>query len=202
MEEIWKDVPTYENLYQVSNLGNVRSLDRVIKNHLYKGKILKPSSNGLYLKVGLCKNGKKKSVYIHILVAVAFLGFDVSSKYEINHIDHSKLNNTVTNLEIVTHRENMNKALDFYGGIKNKYGFNKKVEHMSVFCVDCGKSICETSIRCSSCANKYRCSISVDKLPKNLVNMVNDIGIVATAKKFNVSHTTVRRWLIKLGEVV
>ena len=202
MKEIWGDIPNYENLYQVSNLGRVRSLDRVVKNHLYKGKVLSPTSNGLYLKVGLSKNGKKRCMYIHILVAIVFLNFDISKGYEINHIDHNKLNNIVTNLEVVTHKENMNKALDFYGGVKNKYGFNKKVKHKSVFCIDCGKSICENSVRCVSCANKYRCSIKLSELPVNLPNLVSDIGVVATARKYNVSHTTIRRWLRKFGEVV
>lgn len=126
MNEIWKDIPGYENLYQVSNLGRVRSLDRVVKNHLYKGKIMTPvdNSNG-YLTVKLSKNHKYKRFYIHILVAMVFLNFDNSSSLEINHIDHNKYNNIVDNLEIVTHKDNLRKAVEYYGGFKNRYGFYK-----------------------------------------------------------------------------
>ena len=110
--EVWKDIPEYEGLYQVSNLGNVRSLDRVSSiGRKLKGKTLK---NGLcgsgYCVVSLFKNGKSKTKTIHKLVSIAFLnhtpcGFELV----VNHIDRNRVNNNLYNLEIITQRENSNK---------------------------------------------------------------------------------------------
>ncbi|WP_366942568.1 NUMOD4 domain-containing protein [uncultured Thomasclavelia sp.] len=67
IKEIWKDVPNYEGLYQVSNLGNVRSLDRYVFRsdgikHFCKGRKLIPSKNkDGYLQIKLCKNSKDKT---------------------------------------------------------------------------------------------------------------------------------------------
>lgn len=92
--EIWKGINGYEGLYQVSNLGRVKS----------KRKILKPI-NGEYLKVGLSKNGVQKTLYIHRLVAETFLG---RSNLQVNHKDENKHNNYVDNLEWISFKENMN----------------------------------------------------------------------------------------------
>jgi len=110
--EVWKDIPEYEGLYQVSNLGNVKSLDRVSSiGRKLKGKTLK---NGLcgsgYCVVCLFKNGKSKTKTIHKLVSIAFLnhtpcGFELV----VNHIDRNRVNNNLYNLEIITQRENSNK---------------------------------------------------------------------------------------------
>lgn len=100
MEEIWKDVVGYEGLYQVSNLGNVRSLKRNKGNRTYGGKTLKPIDRGnKYLCVSLSKVGTKTIlVSVHTLVAKAF----IQNKYnlpQVNHIDGNKQNNSVYNLE-------------------------------------------------------------------------------------------------------
>ena len=103
--EVFKDVKGYEGSYQVSNLGRVKSLK------FDKEKILKAgvNANG-YLQVNLFKDGKCKARKVHQLVAVAFLGHKpCGMKLVVNHIDIDKLNNNVSNLEIVTARENGNK---------------------------------------------------------------------------------------------
>ena len=111
MEEIWKDIEGYEGLYQVSNLGRVRSLDRKSRNRngeiLLKGKVLKcyTSSHG-YPTATLSKNGIRKKIAVHILVGKAFIPNN-ENKPEINHIDGNKSNNVVTNLEWVTYSENL-----------------------------------------------------------------------------------------------
>lgn len=105
MEEVWKDVAGYEGLYQVSNMGRVRSLDRKIKGFdgrtfFHKGKILKASLNIKrgYLRVRLTKHNKGKFYRVHRLVAKTFVPNPHNLK-EVNHIDENRLNNVATNLE-------------------------------------------------------------------------------------------------------
>lgn len=106
MEEIWKEIKGYEELYQVSNLGRVKSLDRVISNRNYKGKLLKSSkTKGGYLQVSLWKENKLKRCYIHRLVAEAFLPNPLNLPC-VNHKDENKTNNHVENLEWCSYEYN------------------------------------------------------------------------------------------------
>ena len=113
--EVWKDISGYEGIYQVSDMGNVRSLDRWIvykggRKGLYKGKILTPGlcgpKRGKYLHVVLNKEGKRKSMYIHVLVGKAFKP-NPENKPELNHINGNKTDNRAVNLEWTTRKENM-----------------------------------------------------------------------------------------------
>ena len=122
MEEIWKDIEGYEGLYQVSNLGNVKSLRKRIdkgKCHRYfDEKILKPiETNRGYLRVKLCKNRKIKKTRVHRLVAEAFIK---RPELEVNHIDGNKKNNKAENLEWVTQKENKQHA--WITGLYHKKG--------------------------------------------------------------------------------
>ena len=116
MIEEWKDIKDYENLYQVSNLGRVKSLKREIiysdgRKHTYKEKILKPRKNKYgYLVVCLCNNGNRKEFFVHRLVALAFIP-NPDNKPHIDHIDTNPLNNVYTNLHWVTPKENNNNEL-------------------------------------------------------------------------------------------
>lgn len=114
MDEVWKDIEGYEGLYQISNLGRVRSLDRKIEysnGHivLHKGKMLKPfpDKGREYLNVNLNKNGKNTKFRINRLVALAFISNE-EHKSQVNHKDENKQNNRVDNLEWVTPKENSN----------------------------------------------------------------------------------------------
>ena len=105
--EVWKDIKNYEGYYQVSNLGNVRSCDRVIKRLNFfkkiRGKNLKKvidNSTGYYC-VGLSKNNKANRFYVHRLVAQAFIPNPNNLKY-VNHKDETRTNNKVENLEWCT----------------------------------------------------------------------------------------------------
>lgn len=112
MNEIWKDIQDYEGLYQVSNLGNIKSLHFGAKaNHpnwkLQQEKNLKPriATSGYY-RVELYKSHTKKYFYVHRLVATAFIA-NPQNKTEVNHIDGNKLNNHIENLEWNTKSENI-----------------------------------------------------------------------------------------------
>lgn len=105
MEEIWKDIKGYEGKYQVSNLGNVKSL-----NYKKQGfqKLLTPEISYGYPLVQLYdKKGNRRRVRIHRLVAEAFVNNPNPDKFNIiNHIDENKLNNLYTNLEWCDKRHN------------------------------------------------------------------------------------------------
>ena len=105
MKEEWRDIKGYESLYQVSNLGRIKSLKNNRDN--YREKILKVVQRGKhgYLGIGLHKNGKSKSFYIHRLVAEAFIPNPNNYK-EVNHKDENKQNNRVENLEWCTREYN------------------------------------------------------------------------------------------------
>lgn len=107
MKEIWKDIEGYDGVYQVSNLGRVKSNNRRVYNYIKPGRILKPHSkpNG-YLHVALCAgNRHEKHAYIHRLVAKTFIP-NPNNLPQINHKDFNKKNNVPSNLEWVTAREN------------------------------------------------------------------------------------------------
>lgn len=108
--EIWKEIQGLEGLYQVSNLGRVKSFKRNKNGELLKIHLTKKG----YSCVCLRKNGKTIGRYIHRLVYDAFIGdlpeweIGAENNMEINHIDEDKTNNCVWNLELVTHKQNAN----------------------------------------------------------------------------------------------
>lgn len=124
MEEVWKDISGYEGLYQVSNLGRVRSLDREVVCKLYtrriKGKFLSLTRAGFikkdgsyYLKVQLTSSeGVATNKLIHRLVAEHFCDNPNPELYtEVNHIDENKHNNSASNLEWCDRRINNHHSL-------------------------------------------------------------------------------------------
>jgi hypothetical protein len=117
--EAWKDIPDFEGYYQVSNLGNVKSLSRTIlgKNDaptLLKEKMLKfsTSTNG-YCQVVLNKNSDRKIFKVHSLVAICFLNHipDGTHNIVIDHINEVKTDNRVENLRLIGHRENVARSI-------------------------------------------------------------------------------------------
>lgn len=117
--EEWRAVPGYEGRYEISNHGNVKSL--FFKRIAYVSCFTKPND---YKCVTLYKNGKRQNLYIHRLVAQAFIP-NPNNFSQVNHIDENKSNNCVNNLEWCTAKYNIN-----YGtGIKRRnasYGYQNR----------------------------------------------------------------------------
>lgn len=107
MVELWKDIEGFEGLYQVSNLGRVRSYFR----EGTKGGIIKQFIINRYPKVHLFKDGVGKFIYTHRLVALAFIP-NPENKPQINHINGNKYDNRAINLEWATSQENIQHAID------------------------------------------------------------------------------------------
>lgn len=110
VSERWLPINNYEGYYEVSNLGNVRGLDRYVNRNGFKMKItghtMKPAKGKFgYMSVQLRKDGRVQRKYVHRLVAESFLG--VPDGLEINHIDENKQNNCLSNLEWVTRSKNL-----------------------------------------------------------------------------------------------
>ena len=133
MDEIYKDIEGYEGLYQVSNLGNVKSLNY---HNTKKEKILKPAIRNWYLKVDLCKNNKKKTYFVHRLVAQAFIENPNNYSF-VNHKDECKTNNVVENLEWCTQKYNCNYGTGIERSAKSRsnqvYQYSKDGELISVW---------------------------------------------------------------------
>jgi hypothetical protein len=141
--EQFKDIPDYEGLYQVSDLGRIKSLERRVfalnKNCIYKPIIIKSfvTKRG-YFEVRLCTNNTSKAKKIHRLLAESFIP-NPNQKPQVNHIDANRLNNKISNLEWVNNRENSCHR------VKNSY-FTSKYVGVSYFKRD----------------NKWRSSIQVN----------------------------------------
>ena len=144
--EVWKDIPEFEGLYQVSNLGNVRSLS-YRKKGIVKQLNKNLNSNGRY-RVNLCKNGRSWSnSKIHQLVAIAFLNHKpCGHKIVVDHIDNNKENDKLYNLQLISSRENIVKDMKVgsskYTGVcwnkrqskwQGAIRINGKIKHLGYF---------------------------------------------------------------------
>lgn len=127
--EIWKDIQGYEGLYQVSNLGRVKSLERTCNkgkgNYHRKERIKrfskiksKKNVNNEYYVVALSKDGKQRYYSVHRLVAIAFIPNEESKEY-VNHKNENGLDNRVENLEWVSNSENQLYSLYVTKSVKN-----------------------------------------------------------------------------------
>lgn len=114
--EIFKPIKELENLYEISNKGNFKALEKVVKYKdgrvfFYKEKIIKTHINKKRHGYVYCY-AKGKSFRVHVLVARYFINEKPSPIHQVNHIDGNKLNNCASNLEWVTPKKNMKHAND------------------------------------------------------------------------------------------
>lgn len=125
IEEIWKDIKGYEGEYQVSNLGTIRSIDRAIKKNdgiiqNRKGKIIKPYKN----HKGYCQLRLSGKMYlVHRIVFETFVG-EIPSGMQVNHIDENKENNSISNLNLMTCKQNRNWGTAIKRGVEK---FQKQI---------------------------------------------------------------------------
>lgn len=166
MQEVWKDIEGYEGLYQVSNLGNVKSLDKrwnTSPDHAInvRGKMLKQRKMYAgYMQVGLSRNGVTKTHRVHKLVADAFI-VNPENKPQINHKNGDKTDNTVSNLEWCTASENQRHKVDVLG-------INGGAE-IPVMCLETGqiyKSVTEASKQTKANAS-HICAVCKGKRAKS-----------------------------------
>lgn len=147
MIEVWKDIAGYEKLYQVSNLGNIKSIAKNI--------VLATQDNGKgYRNVMLYKDGQAKRVYVHRLVAKAFLPGGQAK--HVNHIDGNKANNKSDNLEWVTMSENMQHA--YANGLAKQYERSGKKNPASRIVIDIETGVFYETMK--EVADLYRISVS------------------------------------------
>lgn len=125
LAEVWKAVVGFEGHYEVSNLGRVRSLDRIVEwrppyKRIFRGQLLKPRNHSAgYATVNL--TGYKQA-YVHRLVAAAFIGQPPEGMTDVNHIDGNKRNNRLDNLEYCDRQRNMEHAIA--NGLSDNSGEN------------------------------------------------------------------------------
>lgn len=170
MKEIWKDIKNYEGIYQCPNYGNIKSLDRLIKNknniiRHKKGQLIKPKKNkNGYLQFALNKNGKREMAYVHIIIAQTFLeNNNISIKHlTVNHKDGNKLNNKVTNLEFCSQSDN------------NKHSYKKLKRNNAIK------------------GAKKKQVIFIDTKNKKIIIFKS---IAETSRTINLSHTQINKYI-------
>ena len=161
MEE-WRSIPDYEGYYEVSNLGRVRSVERLVPHARHgltkqQSKILRPAITDGYYKVALSMDRRLRSFRVHRLVAQAFID-NPSELPEVNHKDGDKLNNNASNLEWCTHAQNIQHAFDngLSVALRGATNGNSKLTEESVLAIrseyDYGK------VTLMQLAGKYGCS--------------------------------------------
>ncbi len=203
MKEIWKNVKGYEGLYQVSNKGRVKSLARNAKcgdNRFRRKKeiLLKNSiRNTGYLYVCLLKNGKRKPMLIHRLVANAFIPTN-NNRLQVNHKNLNKTDNSLNNLEWCTAYENIQHAK--YANTRNFWGRTEKsyihIYRKIVYCFE--DELVFKNI--SECARFYKTNRqNISRCIKNPVSKYKGLHF-CNYYKLKISQENIMNHISKYGE--
>jgi hypothetical protein len=174
MEEVWVNVNGYEGIYQISNLGRVKCLDRFVTTKNGVKKYLKEKIMRVrkcekgYFKIGLRKNDiKQKQFFVHRLVAIAFIQ-NINNKKIINHINGIKTDNRLENLEWCTYSENQIHAyrngLNYSNPLRGDKHQNSKLNYKQVIEI---RKLIEKKVKLKEIAFKYNISIASVSLIKN-----------------------------------
>lgn len=140
-EEIWRDIPGYEGLYQASNLGRVRSLDRTEEFLNNNGKISTRHRKGIILKPVVAKNGYcvvslcGKTYKVHRIIASIFVD-NSDNLPQVNHKDENKLNNRANNLEWCTGEYNYNYGTRYSRCVLSNINNKKKSKPVLQYTLD------------------------------------------------------------------
>lgn len=110
--EVWRDIEGYGGRYRVSNLGRVKSFARNSDGHILSPRKSRVAESCPYTRVCLMLNGVREDVYIHKLVYTHFIG-EVPTGKEIDHVNKNSLDNRASNLQAITHSENIIKSKDY-----------------------------------------------------------------------------------------
>ena len=147
MHEIWKEVKGYDKPLEVSNFGRVRAKYSRNGKPIAEYRLIEATDNGNgYLRIVRRKNGKPKTVYVHMLVALMFVD-NPRGLTEVNHLDENKHNNNANNLVWCTHKENCQH------GTRNARAGEKHGK--PIVCVETGKKYnsAREAAKCMGCAN-------------------------------------------------
>jgi len=164
--EIWKPVKGYESYYEVSNEGNIRTIERIIKlpthQYLKKQKLLTQfKDNRGYFHVKLYNgNGKCKSLTTHRIVALTFLN-NPKELIEVNHIDHNKHNNCLSNLEWITRSDNIKHSYICRDPKTYKGSGNKNSKLIEEEVINIRKEYKNTKTTYKQLSNKYNVGITL-----------------------------------------
>ena len=183
-QEIWKDVNGYQGRYQVSNLGNIKSIR--------KNKILSLIQSPVdYLQCSLWDGKKGHTVLVHRLVAMAFID-GYTPGLEVNHKDLNKQNNRADNLEWVTHSQNAYHQYHHYHKEINK---DNNPEY---FCIDCGKKLSNKKhIRCRECNLNYSVFRQAKQNGLNrdvLKKLIRKKSFRELGRIYGVADNTIKKW--------
>jgi hypothetical protein len=194
--EQWKDIPDYEGLYQVSDLGRVKSLERY-KNHssgkvkfLSKEKIIKQSLSNGYYGVVLYKDLKSKRSLTHHLVSICYLNhYPMQNNLVIDHKDNVKKHNMLSNLQLITVRENSSKDSfnknGFTGVNKTSNGFNSAILNKGkIFNLGTFDTAQEASKKYNEAVSLIYANKDIFHLVKTRSNINSFTGVCKSKNKF------------------